>query len=152
MNQVEGCGEIVHKIARKEFFSILTQAAQRLKKATSDDSIMPILDIFYWQYSSEDLQELANTRIFNVLHEGDGTLFNPLRRAWGHRLYYSYDDQYNSVTRGVITIFSFLFKTVLKSIVNEDTVFNVSEDVSHSVVNVRERSKTNLVRSSESVL
>ena len=31
MNKVEGCGEMVHAIARKEFFSILQQAVRKLK-------------------------------------------------------------------------------------------------------------------------
>ena len=55
MNKVSGCGEIVHAIARKEFFSILQTATQRLKEEKDEKNISHILDIFYWSYSSADL-------------------------------------------------------------------------------------------------
>jgi len=136
MKKVSGCGEIVHTIARKEFFSILKTATQKLKEEKDEKNISHILDVFYWSYSSADLQELAKIDIFKVLQEGDGNRLNVLRTSWGHILRQKKDEQDYTLTRKVIKLFNFLFKSILRSIVNEDINFNIMELArSNSTVN-----------------
>ena len=125
MNKVSGCGENVHAIARKEFFSILKRAIEVLKKATEEKEINHILDAFYWSYKSADLLELAKLDIFKVLQEGDGSRLNPLRLAWGHILRQRKDESDATLTRKIVKVFNFLFKIVLRALVNEDTTFTV---------------------------
>ena len=67
MDKVSGCGENVHSIARKEFFSILGSAVQKLKTSADESNINHIINAFYWSYKSADLIELSKINIFKVL-------------------------------------------------------------------------------------
>ena len=91
MDQVSGCGQHVHSIARKEFFSILASVVEKLKTREDDKEIKMIINAFYWSYTGADLLELAKINLFEVLAEGDGSRTNPIRMAWGHMLEQSAD-------------------------------------------------------------
>jgi hypothetical protein len=153
MDKVSGCGENVHTIARKEFFSILNSAIIVLHKTESDVEIMHVIDAFYWSYRSADLLELSKINIFKVLSEGDGSKINPLRLAWGHLLKQTKDHKDDTLTRKVIRVFNFLFKIVLRCVVMEDSNFTSSEYSTHaSIVNSKKISQAGLVNSAEKVM
>ena len=59
MHDVDGCGEQVHEIARKELFSILGHYVEKLKSSSSESEINQILNVFYWSYKAADLPYLA---------------------------------------------------------------------------------------------
>ena len=78
---------------------------------------------------------------------------NPLRTSWGHILRQKKDESDDTLTRKVIKIFNFLFKSVLRSIVNEDTTFNISElTSSESIQNMAKRTQSGLINSAERVM
>ena len=137
MNKVEGCGEIIHADARKEFFSILRAVVTMLKVLDDVKQINFALDTFYWSYRTVDLVELANTGIFKVLQDGNGSRLSPIRMAWGRILHQKKDQKDDSLTRRVIKVFNFLYKIVLRSIVSEDTSFNVENDPRMSSINMK---------------
>lgn len=85
------------------------------------------------------MPDLANIKIFSVLQEGDGTRLNPLKLSWGKLLKQQVDEKDNTLTRKVVKVFSFLFKIVLKSIVNEDVAFTQTADDRQSAVVIKER-------------
>jgi hypothetical protein len=45
--------------------------------------------------------------------------------AWGHMLQREKEQEDETLTRKIVKVFNFLFKIVLRSVVAEDTSFNV---------------------------
>ena len=52
----------------------------------------------------------------------------------------------------MVRVFSFLFKVVLRSIVNEDSSFTSQLDVHQSAVSMKQRNQTGLVQCAEQVM
>ena len=149
IDKVEGCGEIVHSIARKEFFKVIESVISRLRKAdldTKSSEICHLIDALYWSYKSSDLPALARLQVFRVLQDGNGQRFNKLRLSWGLTLEENANgnkkskDKTASLPDKIMHAFQFMFKSVLSCIVSEDTAFGISESdfsMHQSVVNIK---------------
>jgi len=121
LDDAQGQGIHLESQSRKYFFEILGALVQRLKVSKDPQEIKSILDALKWKYAGRDHGDLAQLKVFAVLHRGNGEKDNKLRQAWGRKVSPtpdSVDDQ--SLSKDVLELFEHLFLTVAGRIVEPD--------------------------------
>jgi len=121
LDDAQGQGIHLESQSRKYFFEILGALVQRLKVSKDPQEIKSILDALKWKYAGRDHGDLAQLKVFAVLHRGNGEKDNKLRQAWGRKVSAtpdSVDDQ--SLSKDVLELFEHLFLTVAGRIVEPD--------------------------------
>ena len=79
---VQNCGDSTDFQMRKKFFSIIDKIVARIKlHRGNDQKLLHMINALAWNYHTEDLEHLEAYSVFQLLHQGDGTEYHPLRRA-----------------------------------------------------------------------
>lgn len=121
LDDAKGQGIHLESQSRKFFFEILSALVQRLKVSKDQKEIKNILNALKWKFTGRDHGDLAELKIFSVLHKGNGEKDNKLRKAWGRKVSAaceSLDDQ--SLSKDVLELFEHLFLAVAGRIVEPD--------------------------------
>ena len=121
LDDAKGQGIHLESQSRKFFFDILGALVRRLKVSKDQKEIKSIINALKWKYTGRDHGDLAELKIFSVLHKGNGEKDNKLRQAWGRKVSAaceSLDDQ--SLSKDVLELFEHLFLAVASRIVEPD--------------------------------
>ena len=59
---------------------------RQLKESKDEAEIKSVLNALKWKFLARDHVSLRQLEIFKILHEGDGTKDNKLKKAWGRPL------------------------------------------------------------------
>jgi hypothetical protein len=87
MDDIKGEGTYLENKTRMYFFQILAEIVSRLKESKCTATIKYLLkNTLEWKFMGRDHQNLVNLGILKVLHTGDGSRDNLLRRCWGKNL------------------------------------------------------------------
>ena len=94
-----------------------------IKHETNETLLIHLIDALMWSYHVSDHENLAKLNIFQALFNGNGLRNSKIRRAWGNARSeiekYPDNDELFLPPR-LLQCFTFLFQTILESLVIEE--------------------------------
>jgi len=88
LDDVRGGGSYLESKSRAYFFQVIGKIVQLLKEASTIKEIkFYLMNALQWKFMGRDHKDLLNLDIFQVLHKGNGSKDNLIRRSWGKYLY-----------------------------------------------------------------
>ena len=125
MDDIKGEGTYLENKTRMYFFQILAEVVKRLRVCKWTPTIKYLLrNTLEWKFMGRDHQNLLELGLLKVLHTGDGSKDNLLRRFWGKNLQLGtkqhLDEQ--STSRDVIEYFENLLVSIIARIVDPSSL------------------------------